>query len=172
MSKSPALIHDSSQYIITVRGQTIILDLYLSQLYGVPTKVLNQAVKRNQSRFPQEFMFQLSKEEAIDVRSQIVTLQNKRHFRYLPYAFTEHGALMAANILNSPQAIKMSVAIVQAFVRLRRLTLSVEEISKRVNTLEYGLQQHDEELKEVFAVIQELMTPSNSSSKKIGFCKD
>ena len=172
MSKSLLLIDDPSRHIITMRGQRVVLDLHLSQLYEVPTKVLNQAVKRNQDRFPQEFMFQVTKEEADHLRSQIVTLQNKGHFRYLPYAFTEHGALMAANILNSPQAIKMSVAIVQAFVRLRRLMLSEEEMTKRVNKLERGFQQHGKQIKVVFDVIQKLMAPPDKPLRKIGFHKD
>lgn len=138
----------------------------------MPTKVLNQAVKRNQDRFPQEFMFQISKEEATKIRSQIVTLKTQGHFRYLPYVFTEHGTLMAANVLNSPQAVKMSVAIVQAFIRLRRLTISVEDMTKKVDKLERGFQRHDKQLKAVFDAIRTLMAPPDSPSKKIGFRKD
>jgi len=162
------MVQDQSRFIVTIRGQKVIMDADLAKLYGVTTKVLNQAVKRNPKRFPEPFMFQLTREEFDVMRSQFVTA-SKRNIRYMPFAFTEHGVLMAANVLNSIRAITMSVEIVLAFVRLRRLTLSVEKITKRMDALELGFQQHDKQLKDVFDTIRMLMAPSNPPSKKIGF---
>ncbi len=136
--------------IHVVRGRKVILDRALAELYGVPTKALNQAVKRNVQRFPDEFVFRLTKEEADASRSQSVTLiepdlnrsqivtlnetapdsRRGKHLKYLPYAFTEHGALMAANVLRSPRAIQMSVVIVQTFVRLSRLAVSMAALAR------------------------------------------
>jgi hypothetical protein len=162
------LIQNPSDFIGTLRGQKVILDADLAKLYGVTTKALNQAAKRNPKRFPGPFMFQLTREEFNAMRSQFVT-SSKRNIRYMPFAFTEHGALMAANVLNSTRAITMSVEIVLAFVRLRRLTLSVEDLTKKVNELEQGFQQHGKQLKAVFDAIRTLMAPPNPPSKKIGF---
>ena len=147
------------------------MDADLAKLYGVTTRVLNQAVKRNLKRFPAPFMFQLTGEEFNTMRSQIVTA-SKRNIRYMPFAFTEHGTLMAANVLNSMHAITMSVEIILAFIRVRRLTFSSKEVTKRVGALERGFQQHDEKLKTVFDVIRKLMAPSDKPHRKIGFHKD
>ena len=154
--------------ILTLRGERVILDAHLAALYGVPTRTLNQAVRRNRERFPEEFMFQLNREELAQVRSQFVILPGG-HFRYLPYVFTEHGALMAANVLNSPQAVAMSVAIVKAFVRLRQMVLSVEELSRKLNSLE---KKYDTQFKAVFDAFRQLMTPPDPPRRKIGFKTD
>lgn len=161
--------HEASSLIITIREHRVILDVDLAKLYGVPTRTLNQAVKRNKERFPEEFMFQLTAKEWESLRSQIVTSNKQGGRRYLPYAFTEHGALMAANILQSRRAMQMSVAIVQAFVRLRKMTLSIEQLSRKVNELEQGFRQHGQQFEMVFEAIRELMTPPEPSRKKIGF---
>jgi hypothetical protein len=156
--------------ILTVRGHRVLLDADLATLYGVPTKRLNEQVKRNIERFPEEFMFQLTKAEAEVVRlsrSQIATLKRGQNIKYLPRVFTEHGVLMAANVLNSPRAVAMSVAIVKAFVRLRQMVLSVEELSRKVTTLE---RKYDGQFKIVFDALRQLMAPPPEPPKKrIGF---
>jgi hypothetical protein len=144
--------------IFSIRGHKVVLDADLAKLYGVPTKALNQAIKRNAERFPEEFMFQLSKEEAEALllsRSQNVTLKQ--------------GALMAANVLNSPQAVTMSVAIVKAFIKLRELALSIGELSQKVAALERGFLQHGEQFEVVFDAIRQLLEPPEVPTKEIGF---
>jgi len=152
--------------ILTVRGQRVILDADLAALYQVPTKRLNEQVKRNIERFPEEFSFQLTREEAESLRSQNATLQQLSHFRYLPRVFSEHGALMAANVLNSPRAVSMSVAIVKAFVRLRQMALSVEALAGKLNSLE---KKYDGQFKIVFDALRQLMTPPDKPKPQIGF---
>ncbi|MBI5185412.1 MAG: ORF6N domain-containing protein [Nitrospinae bacterium] len=131
--------------ITTLRGQKVILDSDLARLYGVQTKILNQAVKRNQDRFPEDFAFRLTKEEwgAPHLRSQIVTSRSHGGRRYPPFAFTEHGAIMAANVLNSPQAIEMSVFVVRAFVKMREYLAASREMEKRLAEIEKSLLTHD-----------------------------
>jgi phage regulator Rha-like protein len=164
---------DLSQIILTIRGQRVILDKDLAALYGVPTGRLNEAVKRNQERFPSSFMFTLDKnegEKAMRLRSQIAILKRGHHLKYLPKAFTEHGALMVANILNSATAIKMSVTLVEEFIRLRQMLVSIDELSKKVKSLEKGFHEHGQQFQLVFEAIQELMTPPpDAPRKKIGF---
>jgi hypothetical protein len=169
MPQSLDLNREVGTLIFTIRGERVILDAHLATLYGVPTKALNQAVHRNLGRFPEEFMFQLTKEEAQQVRSQFVTLPGG-HFRYLPRVFTEHGALMVANILQSPQAVTMSITIVKAFVKLRRMALTIEELARKVGTLERGFRQHGEHFQAVFDALRQLMTPPPEKPKpRIGF---
>ena len=136
--------------ILTVRGQKVLLDSDLAAIYGVPTKAFNQAVKRNAERFPKDFLFQLSSEEAGEVvlsRSQTVTLKRGQNIKYLPYAFTEHGALMAANVLNSPEAVKMSVHVVRAFIKQRELLAGQAEILKKLAQMDAKLLKHDDALR-------------------------
>jgi len=154
MAKNLPAVADASELIVRVRGQAVILDADLAALYGVPTKRLNEQVKRNQERFPEDFVFQLSWEEAKRSRSQNATLKRGGNVKYRPYAFTEHGAVMAANVLKSDQAIQMSVAVVRAFVRLRRMALSVEGLARKLNALE---SKYDRHFKIVFDAIRELM---------------
>ncbi len=175
---SSLLSPDLSHLILTVRGHRVIIDADLAKLYGVSTKVFNQAVKRNKKRFPLAFMFQFTKEE-VDLlwsqiattspdqgmRSQIVTA-SKRNIRFLPYAFTEYGALMAANVLNSSRAVSMSVEIVMAFVRFRRMTLSVEQLAHKIHNLE---QKYDGQFKIIFDAVRQLMIPPDPPKRKIGF---
>jgi phage regulator Rha-like protein len=144
------------------------LDTDLSKLYATTTKRLNEQVKRNRDRFPSDFMFQLSKEEWDSLRSQTATSKKGRGGRRVPpYAFTEHGAIMAANVLNSPRAVEMSVHVVRAFVRLREVIASHQELVKRVDDLEA---RYDEQFKEVFDAIRQLMAPPEAKPKrKIGF---
>ena len=158
--------------ILTLRGERVILDAHLAALYGVPTRTLNQAVRRNRERFPEEFMFQLNRQELAQVRSQFVILPGG-HFRYLPYVFTEHGALMAANVLQSPQAVTMSVTLVKVFVKLRRMAFTVEDLARKVNSLERGFRQHGEQFKAVFDALRQLMAPPPEPPKRrIGFKGD
>ena len=159
-----------AQMILTVRGFKVILDSDLAALYGVPTGVLNQAVKRNHERFPESFMFQLQRQELTNLKSQIVISSLHGGRRALPSVFTEHGALMAANVLSSPQAIKMSVALIKAFVRLRQELATTQTLARRLAEIERTVIHHDSALKEVFRVIRPLLAPPpEPPRKKIGF---
>lgn len=177
--------------IFTVRGQKVVLDSDLAGVYGVATKALNQAVKRNAEKFPADFMFQLNKEEADamyrsgsqsvtlerrDMRSQFVTA-SKRNVRFPPYVFTEHGAIMAATVLNSPRAVQMSVFVVRAFIRMRAALTSTHELVRKLATLEREvkarLDSHDAAIVDVLRRIMDLIAPPTLPEpppKKIGFC--
>ena len=146
------------------------LDMDLAAAYGVLTKVLNQAVTRNSARFPSDFRFQLTAEEADSLRSQIVTSKTGRGGRrYLPWVFTEHGALMAATVLNSPRAVEMSVFVIRAFVRLRAYARGHVEIAKRLEALERRVTDHDGDLGEMFEALRALLAPSPRNTREIGF---
>jgi hypothetical protein len=159
--------------IHTIRGQRVILASDLAKLYGIETKQLNQQVKRNLERFPSDFMFQLTADEvdAIKIlRSQIVTLKKGQHQKYLPYAFTEHGAIMAANVLNSPQAVAMSVFIVRAFVQQREVLATNDAILKRLAEIDKTLLQHNAALRDVYQKLLPLLQPPPDPPRpKIGF---
>jgi hypothetical protein len=152
--------------IIRLRGQAVILDSDLAALYGVTVKRLNQQVTRNRERFPDDFCFQLTEAEWRSLRLQNETSKRRGGRRYMPFAFTEHGAIMAATVLNSPQAVQMSVAVVRAFVRLRRLALSVESLARKVAALE---NKYDASFSAVFDAIRDLMEPPDPPRKRIGF---
>jgi phage regulator Rha-like protein len=155
--------------ILSIRGEKVMLDSDLAELYGVETKGLNQAVKRNIARFPADFMFQLTREEHDDLarlRSQIVTLKRGEHRKYLPYAFTEHGALMLANVLNSERATQTSVMVVRAFVRLRQMLASNAKLARKLAALE---NKYDAQFKVVFDAIRQLMSPPAKPKREIGF---
>jgi hypothetical protein len=160
-----------SEKILTIRGQKVILDRDLAVIYGVPTKALNQAVKRNRARFPVEFAFILTAEEVTGNRSQFVTGSGKhRDRRYPPTVFTEHGAIMAATVLNSDRAVQMSVFIVRAFVRMRQAMLSRHEMEKRLDQIEKILLVHDDSLKALYERIRPLLLPPADQPKpRIGF---
>ncbi len=169
MSKA-LVIPNLDRLILTIRNHRVILDADLAMLYGVPTKVFNQAVKRNTERFPESFMFRLTAGEFDDLRSQFVTSSLHGGRRYRPLAFTEHGALMAANVLNSPQAVKMSVALIETFIRLRQALASTQVWARRLAEIERSVGQHDTALKELFRAIKPLLLPPpESPRKKIGF---
>ncbi|HEV7573992.1 MAG TPA: ORF6N domain-containing protein [Thermoanaerobaculia bacterium] len=158
--------------IVEIRGQSVMLDMDLAAAYGVPTKVLNQAVTRNCGRFPEDFRFVLTAKEVDGLRSQTVTSKKGRGGRrYLPWAFTEHGALMAATVLNSPRAVEMSVFVIRAFVRLRAYARGHAEIAKRLDALERRVTDHDDDLGEMFKALRALLAPSPSSAREIGFAK-
>lgn len=166
--------------IVITRGQKVMIDADLAELYGVPTKALNQAIKRNAERFPQDFMFQLSAEEKAEVVTNCDHLRKLKFSRTLPFAFTEHGAIQAANVLASPQAVEMGVYVVRAFVRLREVLNSQADLAKRLDDLEQKAEalalQHDSfarntrvQLKQVFDAVRELMTPPEPPKRPIGF---
>jgi len=163
---------------LVLRGHRVLLDAELAALYGVPTKALNQAVKRNAERFPEDFMFRLSRTETEALnRSQIVTgSQKHRDPRFPPFAFTEHGAIMAATILNSPRAVEMSIYVVRAFVQLRELLASNQELAQRLNQLEARIEKklvtHDDAIAALLSAIRELMHPPPEKRRGIGFTAD
>jgi hypothetical protein len=158
--------------IVVVRGHRVILAADLAQIYGVETRVLNQAVKRNLEKFPGDFIFRLTRDEAETLsrsRSQSVILKRGQNVKYLPYVFTEHGAIMAANVLNSPHAINMSVFVVRAFVRLRHTIITHKELAAKLSELERKVVSHDGHIKSLFDAIRQLMEPPPSKSRRIGF---
>jgi phage regulator Rha-like protein len=153
--------------ICEIRGIKVILDSDLAELYGVETRALNQAVRRNIDRFPDDFAFRLSTKEFANLRSQIVT-SSWGGRRTPPYAFTEHGAIMAANVLRSERAIEMSVFVVRAFVRLRRMLSSQAEMLRKLEELEDKVGEHDEALRSIVEAIRQLMAPP-PRTPQIGF---
>jgi hypothetical protein len=156
--------------ILVLRGQKIMLDVDLAELYGVTVKRLNQQVKRNASRFPSDFAFRLSRNEYANLRSQIATSSSSHGGRrYLPHAFTEHGAIMAAAVLNSKRAIEMSIFVVRAFVRMRAVLALNHHVVAKLSELESRLDNHDAELQELIEAIRELMTPLPANNRRIGF---
>jgi hypothetical protein len=167
--------------ILLIRGQKVILDSDLARIYGVATKVFNQAVKRNRERFPEDFMFQLTREEAERLqrskspmaapnRSQIVTgSQKHRDPRFLPYAFTEHGAIMAATVLSSSIAVRASLQVVRTFVRLREMLATHKELASKLTDLERKLEGHDQAIQTLFDAIRQLLTAPEPKRRRIGF---
>ncbi|MFZ1098417.1 MAG: ORF6N domain-containing protein [Steroidobacteraceae bacterium] len=167
-------VQDIARAILVLRGHRLLLDADLAGLYGVTTKRLNEQVRRNASRFPADFMFQLTSHEAAALRSQFATLKTGRgqHRKYLPYVFTEHGAIMAATVLNSPRAVEVSVYVVRAFVQLRELLGSSRELARRFEQLEARLDKNDAAIAAILAAIRELMHPPAPKRRGIGFTAD
>ena len=156
--------------ILILRRQRVILDTALAELYNVPVKRLNEQTKRNRGRFPSDFMFQITARENKCLRSQFATSNIGRGGRRsLPYAFTEHGAIMAATVLNSEQAVEMSVFVVRAFVRLREALAANKELATRIEELEEHMETHDGTIQEIISVIKSLMNPTRHRRRKIGF---
>ncbi len=157
--------------IILLRGQKVILDADLAALYGVTTARLNEQVKRNLGRFPPDFMFELTRMEYADLRSQDAISRSTSHGgrRHLPRAFTEHGAIMAASVLNSRKAIKVSTLVVRAFVRLRQLLANDRHVATKVAELERRYASHDRQIGTLFDAIRKLMAPPAAPKKRIGF---
>lgn len=159
-----------AQSILLVRGQRVLLDSELAALYGVTTKQFNQQVKRNLARFPSDFTFQLSAEETEALRSQFATLKSGgrgQHRKYLPYAFTEHGVIMAAMILNSPRAVEMSVFVVRAFVQLRNVLASDAELARKIMKLERGQESLNGAVVGIWKTLHELRNVPET--RAIGF---
>jgi phage regulator Rha-like protein len=154
--------------ILFIRGERVILDTDLAAIYDVETRSLIQAMKRNNKRFPTDFVFQLTREEFDSLRSQSVISKVRGGRRYLPYAFTEHGALMAANILNSKRAVQASVQVVRAFIKLRKMLTSNAELARKLRELE---RKYDSQFAVVFDAIRQLMIPPEPQRKQIGFRK-
>ena len=173
-----------------VRGEKVLLDFDLATLYGVSTKTLNQAVKRNATRFPEDFMFQLSAEETRFLRSQFVTAKSQtvdnqlilpkwsqfvtssrkhRGRRYRPYAFTEQGVAMLSSVLNSEGAVKVNIAIMRAFVKLRQTLETNRELARKFSELEKRVGKHDEEIDAILEAIRQLMAPPEKPRREIGF---
>jgi phage regulator Rha-like protein len=157
------------KFIYVIRNTRVMLDSDLARLYGVETRVLKQAVRRNKKRFPDDFMFELTKEENRVLRSQNVTLERGKYSKYLPFAFTEQGVAMLSSILNSERAIEVNIEIMRAFVRVREMLGAHRELTARLKELENSIQDHDEQIQTIFEAIRQLMTPSEKSKKKIGF---
>ena len=169
--KNTIVTVDVDSLIYTMRGQRVMLDRDLGKIYGVPVKRLNEQVRRNKNRFPRDFMFQLTKEELEILRSQFATLKrgHGQHEKYLPFVFTEHGAVMLGMVLKSPIAIAASVGIVRAFNRLRQLVNTHKDLALALEKLEAKVSRHDEHIQTIFAAIHEIMAPPIKPAKKIGF---
>ena len=164
-----------TQSILVLRGQRVILDRELAAIYGVTTGRLNEAIKRNARRFPEDFMFQLTAEESEHLRSHFA-ISSWGGRRYRPYAFTEHGAIQAANVLNSTRAVEMGVYVVRAFVKLRELLASNKDLARRLDELEARIQKklttHDEAITAMLSAIRQLMNPPQPKRRGIGFTAD
>jgi hypothetical protein len=153
-----------------LRGHRVILDSDIAKLYGIATKALNQAVKRNRDRFPADFAFRLTKGEKQEVVTNCDHLQSLKFSPALPYAFTEHGALMAANVLNSPRAVEMSVYVIRAFVKMRAELARTQDLARRLAEIEKTLIGHDDALRDLFAKIRPLLLPEPELKRReIGF---
>lgn len=164
-------LQDLERRILIVRGQRVMLDSELGRLYGVPTKALNQAVARNADRFPADFAYQLTAQEFTDLKSQIVTSKSGRGGKQkLPWVFTEHGVAMLSSVLRSPRAVQVNIAIMRAFVRMRRLLATPGELVTQLNQLADSVQLHEEQIKTIADVLRRLMEPPPQPPKrKIGF---
>ena len=164
--------------IFVIRGKKVMLDRDLAKLYGAAAKRLNEQVKRNSRRFPEDFMFQLSWEERESLRSQIATLNNAKtkasrrgkHIKYLPYVFTEQGVAMLSSVLNSERAIQVNILIMRAFTKLREILLTHKDLAIKLDNLEKKYADHDEKIKDIFEAIRQLLQPPPIEKKrKIGF---
>jgi hypothetical protein len=155
--------------ILLIRGQRVMIDSDLAELYQVKTKALNQAVKRNKERFPSDFMFVLTKKEKNELVTNCDHLKMLKYSSSLPKAFTEHGALMLASVLNSAEAVNTSVFVVRAFIRLREILVTHKELALKLKELELKLETHDEQISAIIEAINHLLTPPEVPKKKIGF---
>ncbi len=172
MAKSIALmkVGQIQQRILLVRGEKVIIDADLAEAYGVTTKALNQAIRRNADRFPPDFMFQLTKEEKQEVVTNCDHLRNLKFSPVNPKAFTEHGAIMVASVLNSQKAIEVSVFVVRAFVKLREVVTGHKELARKIEILERKLGDHDEQIIALVEAIKQLMNPKPPPKKRrIGY---
>jgi hypothetical protein len=186
--KSPAPLATIERVIRDLRGERVILDADLAKIYGVETRTLNQALRRNREKFPPDFMFELTHTEAVslqraraqpdaELRSQIVILKRGQHIKHLPFAFTEHGAIMAANILSSPQAVQMSVFVVRAFIKMRSALTDTRDLARKLAALEKDLTSrldtHEtalvEVLQRILALLEPPPPPPEPPRREIGF---
>jgi len=155
-----------AQLVFFIRGEKVMFDADLAKLYGVSTKALNQAFRRNKQRFPADFVFQLSRSEYNNLKSQIVTSSQHGGRRRPPYAFTEQGVAMLSSVLRSARAVAVNIAIMRTFVQLRRLMDTNRDLARKIEALE---KKYDEQFADVFAVIKELGAPEATPRKQIGF---
>jgi len=171
MKKSSSVIpiERVERTILLLRGQKVILDADLAKLYGVTTKRLNEQIRRNQARFPDDFVFRLTPEEKFEVVAKCDHLSKLKFSPALPLAFTEHGAIMAASVLNSPRAIETSILVVRAFIRLREILITHKALARKLEELERRIEAHDEQIVAIFEAIRQLMRPPETERKKIGF---
>ena len=164
------LVDQIEPCILLIGGQRVILDADLAELYGTTTKAFNQAVKRNAERFPSDFRFQLNAEQKQEVVTNCDHLARLKFSRTLPYAFTEHGAIMAASVLNTPRAIEVSVYVVRAFVKLREYVSAHRQLARKLAELERKVGSHDKAIRSLVATIRELMQPTTAKTRRhIGF---
>lgn len=170
MSKQIIPVDRIERTILEIQGQKVIIDADLAAIYGTTTKRLNQAVRRNKDRFPDDFMFQLTEDEKSEVVTNCDHLAKLKYSPHLPYAFTEHGALMAASVLNTERAIQVSVFVVRVFVRLRELVATHKELANKLKELEQRVGAHDKAIIELVQTIKQLMKPPAPKPKRrIGF---
>jgi hypothetical protein len=170
MSATLVPIERIESRILVVRGYRVMLDSDLAELYRISTGRLNEQVKRNRNRFPKDFMFQLTKEETKILRSQsAISKDGRGGRRYQPNAFTEHGAVMLASVLNSPVAVQASIQVVRAFLKLRAMLSTQQKLALKLLQLEKRLGDHDDEITTLFRAIRQLMEPQSKSRKAIGF---
>ena len=155
-----------------IRGQKVMIDRDLAELYGVETRRLKEQVNRNLSRFPSHYMFELTQKEYESLRSQNATLKQGGHAKYLPYAFTEHGVLMLANVLKSGRAIEMSIKVIDVFVKLREMLLTHKDILLKLELLEKQVVKNSEEIQAIFNALKQLLNPPLEPRKRIGFKPD
>jgi phage regulator Rha-like protein len=155
--------------IFLIRGQRVMIDRDIAELYGVKTKYLNRQVRRNKGRFPEEFMFQLNEKEKNELVTNWHHLQELKYSYQLPYVFTEHGIAMLSSILNSKRAIKVSIFIIKTFIRLRKILSSQIKLAVKLGRLEKKVNKHDAEIEAIFDTIRQLMNPPEESKGKIGF---
>lgn len=175
MKRKPARVSLANEVlysrIFIIRKQKVMLDFHLAELYEVPTKVLNQAVKRNKSRFPKDFMFQLKKSEWSALRSQFVTLDSGRgkYPKYLPFVFTEQGVSMLSSALSSPRAIAVNIQIMRIFVRMRQMISSYKVLLRKIEKLEKAQLDNNEDISSIYRIIKDLLEPSIKDRTPIGF---
>jgi hypothetical protein len=169
---TPIELKNIAALVHFIRGQRVMFGQDLAILYGVETKVLIQAVKRNKERFPDDFVFQLSFDEVRELKSQIVTSSAGPAQRALPYAFTEQGVAMLSSVLRSKEAVQVNIAIMRAFVQMRNVLEQNTELFSKIDDLERKYSDHDEKIQMIFAAIRELMTPPETPHRPIGFGDD
>ena len=172
MSSKKAIVRVGhiEQRILLIRGEKVIIDADLAEFYGVPTRRLNEQVRRNKARFPRDFVFQLTAREKTEVIAKCDHLTNLKYAKALPQAFTEHGALMAAGVLNTHRAVEVSVFVVRAFVKLRRTIAENKELARRLGELDSRVADHDVQILALVKAIRQLMSPAGLPKKRqIGF---
>lgn len=169
MSKELIVIRQVAKVIRVIRGEKVLLDFDLAPLYGVTTGNLNKAMRRNRERFPSDFMFQLSAAEAESLIFQFGRAKGRGGRRHRPYAFTEQGVAMLSSVLNSPRAVKVNIAIMRAFVKLRQTLDANRQLAQKFSELEERVEKHDDEIAAILEAIRQLMTPPEGPRREIGF---